>query len=715
MAFPLTRLARFELRRFRGALPKLALVFVLLVPLLYGGIYLTASWDPYGKAKDLPVAVVNLDQPTTFDGKEVHAGQDFVDNLEQERAFDWRYVDAAEADRGLAEGDYFMIVTVTEDFSSSLISGEGADPRRAKVFMRRDDANGFIVGSVTGKAQDSIENSINASATESYFRAVFANLTRIRDGMIDARKGAEQLNDGIGTAHTGAKDLKTGADKAETAAGQLRDGATQLAAGTEQAKTGASDLSSGLGRLDTASGDLADGADQVAAGTQQLNDKVLPPLTEIEKVLPKVTEDAKAISSDLTRITDKVAGRSDSISSDLSQADKDLAALAEKYPELTDDPAFQRLTTRVDSADSRAAEIAQHAGSAADTTAKINSRVQSSDGLTDKVTQARKDLTKLNNGAHQVASGAHQLHGGIGTAHSGAQKLSDGAVQLDAGADKLADGTSQLATGIGDLSEGAGKLESGLGQLADGAWKLRQGLADGVDRIPTFTTDQENRAVQVLSSPADVEMQVDHAAGEYGRGLAPLFFSIALWTFGISVFLVVRPISGRALAGRAGPIRIALTAWMPIATIAVVASWLMIGVVWLTHDLDPVSAPGLIMVATLGALAFSAVAHLLRTALNTVGSSILLVLLILQLASAGGTFPAPMLPAFFAHIQPAMPMTYLIDAFRVVISGGQPGHLLRDVLVLASLLVVTLALIVLVVHRRQQFRMKDLHPPLVAP
>ena len=62
-----------------------------------------------------------------------------------------------------------------------------------------------------------------------------------------------------------------------------------------------------------------------------------------------------------------------------------------------------------------------------------------------------------------------------------------------------------------------------------------------------------------------------------------------------------------------------------------------------------------------------------------------------------------------------MPMTYLIDGFRVVISGGEMSHLSRDVTVLAVILLVTHALSVLVIRHRQGFTMKDLHPPLVSP
>ena len=164
--------------------------------------------------------------------------------------------------------------------------------------------------------------------------------------------------------------------------------------------------------------------------------------------------------------------------------------------------------------------------------------------------------------------------------------------------------------------------------------------------------------------------------------------------------MVVRPISGRALVGRAGPVRLAVTGWLPVGALAVVGSLLMLATVWLALGVDPVH-PGLIIaVTTLAAAAFSAVAHLLRAAWGTAGSSLLLILLILQLTAGGGTYPVALLPSFFATIGPVLPMTYLIDGYRILISGGLSGHLLRDVLILAATLVATLT---------------DLHPALAAP
>ena len=90
-------------------------------------------------------------------------------------------------------------------------------------------------------------------------------------------------------------------------------------------------------------------------------------------------------------------------------------------------------------------------------------------------------------------------------------------------------------------------------------------------------------------------------------------------------------------------------------------------------------------------------------------------LLILQLTAGGGTYPAALLPGFFQTISPFLPMSYLIDAFRILISGGLIAHLLRDGLIVAGCLVAALAATVAVVSRRKQLSMKDLHPPLVSP
>ncbi|MCW2812517.1 MAG: putative transporter permease protein, partial [Friedmanniella sp.] len=503
--------------------------------------------------------------------------------------------------------------------------------------------------------------------------------------------------------------------RAATGAGSLATGAQQLASALGQARTGSADLAGGLATLQDGSGRLSTGAAQVADGTQRLNDTVQPALTKAQQQLPALQRDARAASARLDTIAAQAAGGSSSISGDLDTASAQLTQLARSYPEIADDPAYVALRSRVTSAAGRADTIDAQVGQGAARVRAINRQVQSTGDLATQLGTARRNLADLSSGAQAVASGARRLDAGVGTARAGADRLATGVSSAATGADALAAGADRLSSGLGDLRTGAGDLATGLGTLRSGAQTLQSRLSKGAARIPALSADEQAQAVQVLSSPADVRMQVDNPATVYGRGLAPMFFSIALWVFGISVFLVVRPISGRALAGRASPARLALTGWLPIGVIAGLAGWLMVSVVWATLGLDPVHPFGTLALVTLGALCFSAIAHLLRTALGTPGSSLLLVWLILQLTSAGGTYPAPILPGFFRTISPYLPMTYLIDAFRVVISGGELSHLGRDVVVLVLITAAALGLCVLTVARRQQFRMRDLHPPLVAP
>ncbi|MGC5411716.1 YhgE/Pip family protein, partial [Streptomyces sp. DT225] len=98
-----------ELRRFgRGRLPRAALVALLLLPLLYGALYLWSFWDPYGRLDRIPVALVNADTGATADGKRLAAGDQITGKLLESKTFDWHEVSAAEAERGVEDGTYYL-------------------------------------------------------------------------------------------------------------------------------------------------------------------------------------------------------------------------------------------------------------------------------------------------------------------------------------------------------------------------------------------------------------------------------------------------------------------------------------------------------------------------------------------------------------------------------------------------------------------------------
>lgn len=762
-------LFRYELRRFRRGLPLLALLFIFLVPAIYGALYLSANWDPYGAMDRLPVAIVNEDEPVQRGDTTLRTGADMTERLKDDRAFDWRETTREEAEEGLREGRYYLVLEIPAELSRDLVSPEGGGtPRQAQITLRRDDANGFVIGSVTNASQAKVEAAVNRSAIEAYFEAVFSSLGELRSGMVDAadgaaqladgtasaEDGASQLEDGIVQAHDGSGKLAEGAGQLATGAGDLADGAAQaddgaqrlaegaasaqdgagrLADGLDQARggsqaladgagqlaenapalrQGATDLSDGLAQLQTGSAELTDGATQVADGTQQLYDTVIPGLDQVIERQDAVAADVAAVDEDVQRVAEVAGTAEDGAGARIADAQTALAALAEEDPTLAESEQYAALQEALTGADERVTAVAGRAEEAAATSAAANERVQ---GFVedDVAASAKADLTDLNDGAHAVAAGAEKLQGGIGEAKDGADSLADGAGKFADGLEQLGSGATELDGGLAQLQDGAGELRAGLGTLDDGAHELASGLSDGVDRVPALTEDERDEAALVMSRPVEAVMQVDNSAEVYGRGMAPMFFSIALWVFGIAAFNIMRPISGRLLAGRRNPVAIALAAWLPVGIVAVGGGLLMLAAT-LPLGLAPVHPVRAVALTVLVAVVFSLIAHLVQTALGTPGSALLLVLLVLQLASTGGTYPAEVLPGFFQALHPFMPMSYSIEAFRNAISGGPDQRFWVPVVVLMGIGAAALALDVLVVRRRRRFRMKDLHPALQA-
>ncbi|MFD6812576.1 YhgE/Pip domain-containing protein, partial [Streptomyces anthocyanicus] len=144
------KLAALELRRFgRGKLPRAALVAVLLLPLLYGALYLYSFWDPYSRLDRLPVALVNEDRGATADGKRITAGEDITEGLLDSRTFEWHRVSDAEAREGVEDGRYYLSLTVPGDFSVRIASSSGDSPETGALKVRTNDSNNYIVGQIS--------------------------------------------------------------------------------------------------------------------------------------------------------------------------------------------------------------------------------------------------------------------------------------------------------------------------------------------------------------------------------------------------------------------------------------------------------------------------------------------------------------------------------------------------------------------------------------
>ena len=688
------RLAALELKRFgRGKLPRAALVALLLLPLLYGALYLWSFWDPYGRLDRIPVALVNDDKGASADGKKVTAGDDITKGLRDSGTFDWHEVSAATARKGVEDGTYYLSLTMPADFSERIASSAGDSPETGALQVRTNDANNYIVGQISRTVFSEVRSAASTKASRTFLDRIFVSFSDIHGQTVKAADGADRLKGGIGTAEQGSKDL---------------------ADGLKDAKKGSGKLSKGLKKLDAGAGTLADGSAQVAAGTQTLADtvngvadKVGPFLKDNEKTIGDtaqlVADSAQSIRANLDVLvkTAPVAAKGahaasdtldevykarcenvvlkDGACPDLKKADtaaSDVAKIADDVNTLVVDQHgdLKKLDANLATLQTQAQALADHAP-------------RLSEDLDDAVAK----VNKLNDGAVKVAAGAKTLHTGLGTASTGA---------------------TDLDTGVGKLRTGAVDLNGGLYKLVDGSGKLAGGLHDGAAQIPDYDKQDRDQRTGVMSDPVHLASQDLHKAPNYGTGFAPYFIPLSLWVGAMVAYMLIAPMNRRALAAGASAWRIALAGWLPVVAIGVLQTVALMAVLHWAIGLEMVRAAGTVGFLFLVTACFAAIVQWLNARFGAAGRILVLALLMLQLTSAGGTYPVQTSPGFFNAIHPFLPMSYVVEALRRLITGGGLGPVWHACVVLVAFTAGALALTALSARRRQVWTLDRLHPEL---
>lgn len=688
------RLAALELRRFgRGKLPRAALVALLVLPLLYGALYLWSFWDPYGRLDRIPVALVNDDKGATADGSRLAAGDQITKGLRDSQVFDWHQVSAAEAREGVEDGRYYLSLTMPSDFSRRIASSAGDSPETGALQVRTNDANNYIVGQISRTVFAEVRQAASTKASRSFLDRIFISFSDIHGATVKAANGADDLEDGIGKAEQGSEDLATGLTKAQK---------------------GSSRLSEGLTRLDTGSGDLADGAQQVADGTRTLAGKVNG---VADKVGPFLQDNEKTIGDTARLVADSagvVRHNLDTLVRTAPAAAKGAHRAADTlnavYKARCTDPVLpDAACADLKKAQQAAADVAKVADDVNALVADQNGDLKKLDGqlatlqrqartLADRAPRLSEDLddavakiNKLNEGAAKVSAGARTLHSGLGTARTGAQDLDEG---------------------VGRLKTGADDLSGGMYKLADGSGRLSDGLHDGASQIPDYDKKDRDQRTDVMADPVQLVSRDLHKAPNYGTGFAPYFIPLSLWVGAMVAYMLITPMNRRALAAGAPAWRIALAGWLPVLAIGVLQTVALMSVLHWAVGLQMVRAAGTVGFLFLVTACFAAIVQWLNARFGAAGRILVLALLMLQLTSAGGTYPVQTSPGFFNALHPFLPMSYVVEALRRLITGGGLSPVWHACVVLLAFTAGALALTALSARRRQVWTLDRLHPEL---
>lgn len=531
---------------------------IILVPILYAGMFIWSFWDPYGHLEKLPVAVVNEDKGAQMEGEHLALGDKLVKNLKEKDSFDFHFVDQQTAEKKLKDNQYYMIIEIPEDFSKNATTLLDKNPQKLQLNYIQNQAMNYTSSKIEESAMTKIKSSVAEQVTKTYAEEVFGKVKemangyrsagngakslakgsgKLKDGAVVLRKGTENLltgatalNDGIGRVHNGAADLNKGALKlyngsrtlgegiaqVDSGAVSLKNHLAQLAASSVTFSNGLSEAKSGADKVANGSKTLASGMNQLASASGQLLDAS----KQLQTGAGKVADGSDKLSNGLNRVNSQLPALTSGMKELQQQLPKELAAGITSKMDENMETRLTDLQSQIDEMSGSMFEQqkaqAKHLLSLlpAETYQKVSKQILSN--YTDEKKREFQDevknklLASLTSGsASSQAALQSQIQQAINPyfkkLNDGQQQLQTGIDELAKGANRLNDGAQQLASGQNAFVKNATIFNEKLQQAASGANSLESGataVASGLGQLSGGSGQLVNGTKQLADGSA---------------------------------------------------------------------------------------------------------------------------------------------------------------------------------------------------------------------
>lgn len=677
---------RGDLRRVTASIVSIVILLGLcVVPCLYAWFNIFSNWDPYGPdaTSRIPVAVVSEDKGGSLLGLEMNIGDKILEALEANDTIGWVFPESKdEAMTLLEKSDCYAVLVVSDDFTQDVFDSLSGGSVNPKLHYYENDKKNAIAPKITGKAKTAVQQQVNTTFIETItgYLADFAHFLSSMgvDGptlIAKLQSASQSIRGQLGTAATALDALSGLNNTAQT----ILTCAYQFTGDTADAATSAGVL---LGDANTVLSGTGSLIDKTNAATRDALDAVSTVLGDIQTHLNKASQ---SLDDFHTYTREKLTGQIQSVAA-LSQQCR---AMSQQLQALGATQAAQALEALAGQLDGvrRALETVQ---SVAD--AKLDEAAALLATASQVTAQAQEAVGSLSELVSQETT--QQVQQKL----QGLQQTLDGAAQLLAGTDSVSMSIRQAIT---DFNTQLSSLETGLLQARSGLGSVSSALDTADKLLEHLSGDKEAQELtdllqgngkslaEYLASPVAMETVDTYPIATYGSAMAPFYTVLAQWvgTLLCATFLKVgykprpeleRPSLAAHFFGRYG---IFLLVGLVQAVIVAAGDLLYVQI----QCLYPWK---FLLAACVNGLVFSLINYAMVFALDNIGMALDVILLVVQVAGAGGTYPVEVLPEIFQKLNPYMPFRYAMDAMRECVAGSYGTNYWKDLGILLIFLVV---------------------------
>lgn len=708
---------------------------VLLIPLIYSFFYLKSYWDPYGNLSDMKIAVVNLDK-----GKDdENQGNEFVQSLKDSATFNICEATEEEAQNGMQSGEYYATISIPEDFTECLESCSTTDKQIAQITYSPNQATNYLATQIVNSAVKTIELNLQAKVDKEIIanlseklNEVPESLQEISDGAGQILDGAESLDDGIAqinegtktlsnsytefdegvqSAYTGSQSLESGISQVSSGIETLKNGGTSLDSAIEQINEGADQLSSqgsqGITSLANGVSELNSGAEQLSTGTESYVNGTTTlangTINYVENNQKLIQGTSQYIDGVETLNTNTKALLEALVAKGSSSTDPTLQYFASQANAILSTKSFETITATGNQLKSSGTQISSYNQTLTD---GANTLINSGDSLkqganslyegTQKLVSGTSDLGKISTGISslksalsQVKQGTTSLNEGISTLQNGTTKLSEGSNSLSAGLEKLNSSSSTIQTALDTLSEGTESAYEGANQLVSGVEEFKETIDTGLE-----DTKEELKSLEGIEDfgedPVEFETEEYGTINSYGEAFTPLFLCIGLWVGALMAYVVLYYDHDErfGIFGMKAKNKIFQNIiYLGIGAVEGLLTGMLLQM-GLGYEVQNIAL--YYGVSILIGVTFMSIVQFLIRNFGDIGKFLALIILVLQLAASGGTFPIETIDKGFQALTPYLPMTYSIKLLREVLVPTSANFKGEYIGILIAITVVTM-------------------------
>ena len=647
----------------------IAVVIILglsILPSLYAWFNIFSNWDPYGPSStgNIKVAVVSDDAGAEISGLEINIGATVVEALQANNTIGWVFTDNSdETIEGVKAGDYYAALVIPETFSADMVSFLTGDLEHPQIIYYENGKKNAIAPKITQKAQKTVRQQVNAT-----FISTLAESAMKAGNVISATN-----SDGVSIADTMTEKLTALSSDMDTYINILSSFKGIMDSAQSIISTTKIMLPSLDTVLDSSKTSLSSMQTMVNSSTNTVNtvsDMMLSSLDMIDGTLTMISNVVNSDLSSAQTVSTIVLNGIGAVNNMIPYA-KEIFNSSVAGIETKGDEKINSQINAIRGQFDLVKSDADHVGSSSAVA------VSNSNDLIDKIQaeleHCSNDIAVLKDTysssvkpqlSSTVTNAQAALNTTVNALSSFNLNLGSTDNVLTSYSDTLADGNTNLDTTLElaqELSDYIKTLTENMSELSDN--ENYNKLIEVMDSNPELLGE-------FASSPVSLDTVRIYPIENYGSAMAPFYTVLALWV-GALILVAIIHVKVHPIPGVSGicPRHAYFGRYMLFFLVGQLQT--LITVLGDLHFIG-IQCEHPVMFWFAGAMCsfvFTLFIYSLTVALGNIGEALAVVVMVVQVAGAGCTFPIETLPKVFHSLYNYLPFQFGMNAMKEAIAG----------------------------------------------